>query len=236
MNNLISEYLAARVNAWSPTTLKSEAARLNALAGVIDKSAQALWDHLLTSQKPYSRVTSYTRVVAFYDWAIEEGRMPGPNLYKKFKKENARLFKHAYSKKIPDISMQDAEAKIAKIADRSIREKCLELLKNGMRFTESLTRDSNNMIVGKGGKKREVYGPVSSNVRSVSYFGVWAALRTVGLKPHDLRKIFATDLYRKGLDQVDVAAVMGWSNFQTAASYIAPSNSQKLRKVINERD
>lgn len=234
MRDLVTEYLKSRTNAWSDSTIKSEKSRLSSLLHVLDKSPQALWEHLLKSQKPYSRVTSYTRVAAFFDWAINEGRMPGPNLFKKFKKENARLFKNTYVKKIPDIGMGEAESKIVKIPDESIRAKCLELLKNGMRFTESFTRDENNIIVGKGGKRREVYGPRIVSPSKKSYYQIWAALARVGLKPHDLRKIFATDLYRKGLDQVDVTAVMGWNSFQTAASYIAPSNAEELRKVINE--
>ena len=233
MDSLISEYLKSKELAWTKSSRRSEKHRLNAVKDLIDGDPDRLWNYVFKKYKPYSRVTVWTRVSCFYDWAIQEGRIQGPNPYKKFRQKNARVFKNVYTKSYPKLSYAEAERRLHSILDRDIREKCLELLLNGMRYTESFTRDADNYITGKGGKRRRVYGFKPSGVFRGTYGKLRRELGRIGLKPHDLRKLFATNLYRKGLDPMDVAKVLGWNSFETAKSYIAPRKDEELERLIN---
>src|SRR5690606_10537223 len=154
--------------AWEETTKKSERSRLvSVLSALQDQNPETLWKHLeLKGIKPYSRVTTWTRVVSFVDWAISQKIITAEtNPYKDWRKKNARLFRHVYEKKSPSISLEEAKARIAKIQNPSIKHKALELLYSGLRYSESLTLDySNSSVIGKGRKGREVFiSPELSN-------------------------------------------------------------------------
>lgn len=230
MKNLIDSYIKDHELAWSQTTIKSERARLIQVADFLNKNPDYLWDCLnKRGIKPYSRVTIWTRVCNFWDWGIEHKHFEGSNPYKAWRQINARLFKNAYQRKTPEISLKDAEKRIAQINDSAIKLKAFELLRSGLRFTESLSPDS-DVVIGKGGKKRTIY--VSQTKYSGGYIKFWRELKKVGLKPHMLRKIKATDLLRKGMDQVTLCEVMGWSSFETARSYLAPLKKEEIKKFF----
>ena len=68
----------------------------------------------------------------------------------------------------------------------------------------------------------------------MSYSTLWRELKKVGLKPHDLRKIAGSKFVELGLNEYDLLKVMGWNNIETAKSYIAPKNSEKIRNTLKE--
>jgi len=175
-------------------------------------------------------------VSAFIDWAIEENKFDGPNLFAKWRKDNARLFKHQYKRQTPEISFEEARERLQNISDPDIRRKGLELLCSGVRWSESFTFDpSTKTVVGKGAKPRRVYMPEN---KGSDYKGTYSkflrGLRTVGLKPHLLRKLAATEFYNRGLNEFDLLQVMGWNSIETAKSYIAPKKEDEIEQLLDK--
>lgn len=101
---------------------------------------------------------------------------------------------------------------------------------NGLRFAESRTHKDGH-VVGKGSKIRETIHRDGPAVHA-SYSSVRQACKLLGVKPHDLRKAFATDLYRRGLREVEICAVMGWESFDTARAYVRPEEFDTIRRRI----
>lgn len=234
MTNLLEEYFTSKKYAWSPSTFKSERYRLLTISPLIDGIPERLWESL-KDKAPYSRLTTWVRACDYYDWLLEEGHKEGINPYRKFKKRNRRLFKNAYKRKTPKITYQEAIKRIQTISDNAVREKAMELLTNGFRYTESFFQDQDG-VTGKGNKWRRTFKECEgkSSDYKESYTKFYRALRKIGLRPHDLRKLFATECYRKGLSEVDLCEVMGWSSFETARSYIAAKKEEDIKRIIHE--
>jgi len=230
MQSLYEEYLDAKRLAWSESTLKSERRRLSRYFYVLEEGPAALWDATKTLA-PYSRKTLFIRVSAFYDWAVTTNQLT-ENPYKQWMAEHARLFKYVYNQKTPTLSFREAEEAVLTIPCKASCLKALQLLGGGLRWNESFNIDDGS-CTGKGGKVRKVFADPISYPFSYTHFR--KHLAAVGMKPHDLRKIRATDLARSGLREVDLCKVFGWSNLNTAKAYIAPINDQKLKELMNEK-
>lgn len=213
---LIEQYLADRRLAWAPSTQRSERHRLMAVAEHLDGNPETLWA-ALADLKPYARATAWTRVTDFWDWAITEGKVAAAaNRYQQFRKKNALQFKNAYTRQVPSINYEEAEARCQQLPAAS-RDKALQLLRGGLRFAESATlRDG--AVVGKGGKQRRVY--VDAVEFNQTYETFRQHLAVVGLKPHTLRKLFASKLVAEGANEFDLLQIMGWSSLTTASSYV----------------
>lgn len=226
----IEQYLKAHELAWSSNTLRSERARLLTRAKDLERLSPDQLYGLLAKEglSSYSIKTTFIRIKDFYRWAGL-----GDN-YARFMEENARLFKNAYKKERIEITYQEAKELINKIEDEAIRNLALDILRSGMRAQEALTR-SGSEVIGKGGKRRHVF--VANPLRTpgnVNYTNLYRALRKVGLKPHTLRKLAATELARRGLQAHDLCEVFGWSNINTAQNYLQPLTQEKIGKLINE--
>jgi integrase len=233
MKELIEKYVQYQEHSWSETTRRSERYRLLALESVLTGDLPAeLWEHLEKNYSSYSRVTGWTRVVSFYDWLLESGHKQGTNPYRIWRKRNARLFKHCYERKFPSIDYREAHRRIETIADGEIRSACLALLEGGLRISEIHTYDPGTATVrGKGGKRRKVYcEPFASIGRSDA--GLRASLALLGLKPHDLRKLRATELRKRGLKEEDFLKVFGWTSMETAKSYLRPMKDEELEAKL----
>lgn len=216
----MADYLQSKQLAWAPSTQKSEEARLSAVIDDLNGDAEALWKLLVSrDMAPYARLTTWIRVTNFWGYLNAQGHVRG-NPYQVFKEMNARLFKHTYQPKKPEISYEEAEARIKEIEDESIRRRALEILGSGMRWTESGTH-SHGGVSGKGSKNREVYVP---EVGGPEYHGTYQtfrrALGKVGLKPHDLRKLFLTKLVELGANEFELMEAAGWESISPARSYI----------------
>ena len=232
MNQMVEGYLQSKKYAWADSTFNSERRRLVPLTPFLDGVPERLWE-ALRNKAPYTRVTSWTRVCDFWSWMIEEGHRPGPNPYVAFRKKNRRLFKNAYRRKLPEITYKEASERIQEISDLGVREKALELLTFGYRWSESFNKEEGG-VIGKGNKWRPSFqeNEISSEASNVSYTRLYKALRKIGLRPHDLRKLAATEFYRRGLSEVDLCHVMGWESFNTAKSYVAPKKHEELKEII----
>ena len=233
MKELIEKYVNDQEHSWSVSTRRSERYRLRALESVLHGDVPTeLWKHLEENSGAYSRVTAWTRVVSFYDWLLEQGLREGANPYRIWRKRNARLFKHCYERRLPEIGFEEALRRVETIQDGAIRQACLVLLRGGLRISELNTFDAGtNTVLGKGGKRRRVYcGPFPAFGRSDAKLrGALALLR---LKPHDLRKIAATEFRRRGLKDEDLLQVMGWNSMETAKSYLSPLTEKEIEKKL----
>lgn len=231
----IAKYIEEHKNAWSPTTARSVRYTLQGVAEHIDGNPDKLWDYLQKHQAPYTRVTTWTRVIKYWSWVLEKGeKSHEDNLYSQFRKRNARSFKHTYERKPSSLSFQEVKSRLSKIEDEAVRKKALELLDTGMRYTESLTlRDG--VIVGKGGKRRDVLNMphVEGPVFDRSYQTFWRHLKTVGLTPHILRKVLANHLaHSDEFNLFDLCDLFGWADPKTARSYVAPKRKNKLKEKM----
>jgi len=232
MDELINRYIASKQYAWAPTTIKSEAHRLAAIADKLNGRPETLW-LALQDRAPYTRLTIWTRVSDFYDWMIEENLKEGPNEYKKWRKKNAKVFKNVYRKTKPEISYNEALRLIHTLENAGVRKRALEIIGSGVRYNEYRTHN-NGIVCGKGSKFRAVYKPeIIGKDYEGSYQAFRRALAKVGLKPHDLRKLFLTRLVELGANEFELCEVAGWASISTASSYIKV-NSDRTRRLVEQ--
>lgn len=221
----IEAYINSKQNAWAPSTLASESARLYCLVHLIATMQPAcLHAALKTKYAPYTLKTVFTRIAEFKQFV-------GDNSYKEFMQSNARLFKNAYTKKTVGMDFTEATSRIAEIANEPVRKIAELMLTTGLRVHEAMKYDGSGEVIGKGLKKR----PVFSNVRiteAPGYHTIRRELAKVGLCPHDLRKLAATKLADSGMRNVDLMEVMGWSSMETASSYLQTSATSRLAAQV----
>ena len=231
MQELIDRYIKDHKFAWASSTLASERSRLAKVAPLLSTSEdpQVIYNSVRCKLKPYAVQTLYTRLTHFYGWLLDEGLRTGPNVFARWRRKNRLLFQGAYKREKLDVTFDEAKIRIAGIQDEDTRNTAFSLLHTGMRIHE-LAKVSGNTVVGKGGKERKVYGEVPE-VR-VSQSRLRTALKTVGLKPHSLRKLFATRLARNGARPEDLCEVMGWSSIKTAYWYLQPRKEAELKQLV----
>jgi integrase len=231
MTNLIEKYITAHSLAWAPTTLTSERARLNAVANLIASGPRALYDARHECMKPYALKTLFIRLS---DFETHTGRNWG---YRRFMKENARLFKHAYTKEAFNVSRDQITTLLLSIESQPVRELAVAVLRNGLRYAELCSFDkTRGLVVGKGGKVRNLLAPelLPDQHPSKRQLGeLRRELGRIGIKPHMLRKAAATLLARGGMRSEDLLRVMGWSSLQTAASYLQPQQDAELARFAS---
>jgi integrase len=230
MESKIEQYIEEMKNRWAPSTLSSERHRLLGLKDNINGNPPHLWN-VLSQQSPYTRLTTWLRVSNFWGWLHPSEK---ENVYEGFKKKNARLFKNAYERKKPSISFEEAHSRIQSISDPQYRGWAMALLSGGMRVTESKTLDLGRVVVGKGSKRRQIYSTYIDGWEGAT--GLHAhtlrrRLSAVGLKPHDLRKLFATRIVERGGNAFELCGLMGWSSIETAQSYIG-LNEERISKLV----
>ena len=238
---LIETYINYHKNAWAPCTLKAEQSRLNAVFtnySAALATPESLYVALLPVMKRYSIKTLFIRLSDFYEWGIKRGLViQKENYYKTFLIEYANRFKHVYTPKKVDISYIEAQQRIATISNEyGLRNKAVQLLSTGMRFTESYTLKDEH-VLGKGEKRRRIFNiPVSTGVTpDVTYWPLYRALKKVGLTPHMLRKLAATQLARTNkFRPEDLCHIFGWSSIQTASIYLQPKKDSELNNLIKE--
>jgi integrase len=238
MNEWIDLYIESKKNSWAPSSMHTERSRLQGLTVDLLLDPAALYKYLVDQGlKPYAVKTKFIRAGDFLEWAMLTGRVPqGRNAIKDFMKSHANLFKNAYTKKPTKVDFAEARRRINKITDPECKRKALELLKTGMRYSESNTLTEDNMIVGKGGAGREV--PTAAGMKKVkfqkSYSALHYHLKKVGLTAHMLRKAHANELVRVGAKLPDLMALMGWKSIQTPASYLEAHSKNTLVDAFNQ--
>lgn len=224
---IVNQYVDDHRFAWAEVTQRDERYRLTAIASEVTGDAKQLWEYLeKKGTGKYTRKTIWTRVMCFWDWFLEKQNQGGKNAYRDFKRKYAQLFRNAYVRTSPDLSFQDARGRIERISDPASKRKALELLGSGCRFSESFTY-WDGYVVGKGDKPRAVYMPKVEGPEFVlGYHAFRLHLKEVGLKPHDLRKVWACTIADNGVDPWTLCDMAGWSNITTSMAYI---NNRKKR-------
>jgi integrase len=222
---------------WASTTQEKEGARLTKHVKLIDKSAQAVFLFLRDSgMKPYSIRTTMVRLGEFYQWLLDNGHRAGSNQFKLFFKTHANLFKYSYQPKRLAITFAEARERISKITKEPCRLAAMQMLEGGLRSCETETFDG-SAVIGKGSKPREVH--LSEELASFRYTGnynqLYYELKKVGLTPHMLRKLCATEFARQeGVTDVDLMEAFGWSSIQTSAVYRQPVVSERRADLFKK--
>lgn len=219
----VKQYIEYHNLAWSAATAKSERSRLKAVSPLLDGNPEALWDGI-KDKKPYTRLTIWTRVIHFHDWLKEHEYISTPNKYREFRRRNARLFKHCYKRRYPTITIAEARRRIDTLSNEAVKSKARAILDNGLRLSE-YERRAGAEVTGKGGKCRRIFAEISGHedVRPTTFR---RHLRSVGLKPHDLRKLALNRLVELGANVFELCEFAGWSNLNTAQNYIQASQSR----------
>lgn len=238
---LIKEFLKDQEYAWAASTRRSVQFALMGVASHLDGDPRKLFTYLTEHSAPYTRVTTWSRVTQLWQWCIDHGKIGATdvkrNPYSDFRRRYARSFKNVYVRKPTRLSLREARARVAQIGDAEDRAKALELLQTGMRYAESFTL-KDGYVIGKGGKVREIIGWQSED-RPVAYQKHYNTfrrnLKKAGLKPHELRKVFANHLVRKAnFETFDLCETMGWDSLETAKSYVAPARRETLRERVRK--
>lgn len=229
---MIDSFISSKIGIWADSMIRSERHRLNGIKHLLTNpiNPSELWKGMNTF-KPYTRLTTYVRVITYYDYVDKQTGSNNAAILRQWRKENGHLFRKKYIPSIPKISAEEAARDISAIKRPEIRNAANFILHSGIRSFELNNVTDDNVVIGKGGKQRRVYGGKVAD--KVPYHSLYRALKKVGLKPHDLRKIRATDLLRKGMSIVDLQHAFGWSNMQTATVYLAPLQEERIKALFD---
>lgn len=237
MKEKYQEYCQSKKNVWSSASFRSESMRLNKLLHLIDGDAPKLWE-AMADYHPNARATYWMRVSAFWNWRIENGQLTEPNPYKVFREKNPRLFRGVYKKDPCTIPFDELMVRISKEPNVAIRNKMIQVLESGMRWTESTTFDKEKgEVVGKGGLVRKIYvpeidGPIAG---PEMYSSVLRACKRIGIKgPHKLRSARLTDMAESGANMFDLMKFAGWKSPAVAQSYIE-ARDERVKALAERR-
>jgi integrase len=228
----IDQYLKFKENSWAPTTLEMERYRLQGLltVGELIASPGELYKTLKDKYKPYYLQVTFTRLSDFMTWGSKQ--LGWINPYSDFLKSNRNLFRNAYKSEELDVTYAEALKRIKGIEKPEIREAALDILHNGLRAHE-LNNIMGSHVIGKGGFLRPLMKEVKIGPRP-DRFKLHYELKKVGLKPHSLRKLFATRLLDAGMSLQDVCKVCGWKSIETVLRYAQPKSTENLRASVKK--
>lgn len=223
----------------SPKTVKSIKERLSALLnkGLLSNDANKMNKILTNNYSQRSKLATWSDLTKFYDYLQATKQVDPPNPFKKFKSLNKSLFKSDSNRQHINFTFDEAKEMISKIKDPRFMAKATELLHTGLRWQDSLSIDQNGYCVQKGGKKRKVFVigniPIgNSTLIKSNYHAFLKALKKVGLKPHDLRKIFANHCVKElGLNVYEIQRLLGHSSINTSQYYVSVNDDSLQEKL-----
>lgn len=229
---MIDSFIASKVGIWADSMIRSERHRLISIKHLLTNPVNPsdLWRGM-GSFKPYTRLTAYVRAITYYEYVDKQLGSENAKILRQWRKENGHLFRKKYIPSLPKISAEEAARDISAIRNSDVRAAADYILRSGIRAFELNSVTPDNVVIGKGGKQRRVYG--GKVAEKVPYHSLYRALKKVGLKPHDLRKIRATDLLRKGMSIVDLQHAFGWNHMQTATVYLAPLQEERIKAIFD---
>lgn len=225
----IEQYLAHNKERWNAMTLRTRRSHLNSMRACINGEPGFLWNHLEKHYSSYTRTILWTSIGAFWDWYAPRQQNP----YKNWKKSHAQRFKHSYERSPATMSYRDAKDKIERCLEGAARDRALYILNTGARWIESGVQEGFR-VRGKGGKIRRLL-PLEEGLKNanIAYRTFVRHLGKIGLTPHDLRKIYATELARRGATIYEICQLLGWEDINTALCYIGCTEDrfEELRRA-----
>ncbi len=224
MRALIEQYLNDHKTAWAETTYKTEWSRLMSVSDLLGSGPEKLFETVSQKMKPYSIKTLFIRIVKFEAWVGKE------TTYKDYLNKHRNRFKHAYKKEELDVTYDEAIRKIGSLPE-AYREFALGLIHTGVRISEAYSI-SNGRVTGKGGKSRRVFGSVATS--GITRSSLARALKSIGLKPHTLRKLCATKLASNGATPADLCKIFGWSSIGTSYAYLQSQDDNRLQELMSK--
>lgn len=237
LSELINCYLLSKRNAWARTSLKNERSRLNKHGPRVYEDPETVYEALRASGMcNHSIKTTFVRLGQFFQWLVDEDKIaPAKNPWKRFIKANALQFKYAYKTERLTVTFEEAKARIHTLED-PYKTASLLLLEGGLRYCELRTFDG-EQVIGKGSKPRSVY--LREELRSFrwngSYSALYVRLKEIGLKPHTLRKLCATQLSNQpGVSDIDICEVFGWESIETSKKYRQPKRRELLSGLLQK--
>lgn len=222
----VEDYILSKKYAWSETTQRSEKARLLANLDLINKGPAALYEE--SKLKPYTLKTLFIRAGELQSFIGDTS-----NSFKRYLKANALMFKNSYVRVKVPVTYEEARSQLAKLKDPKIKKVAVAILNSGLRASEAINYDGSGEVLGKGAKMRDVFVEENLKAEGVTYTKLYRALKPLGLKPHDLRKLAATKLAGSGLREADLMAVFGWTSLQTASYYLQSKQKDELKALVN---
>ncbi len=235
MKDLINEYIKSKKLAWARSSQKNELARLNKHGRNVMREPAEVYEELRKRMKNYSIKTTFVRLGQFLEWMIEADKItPMKNPWKKFLKTNALLFKHAYQSERLTVTYDEAKALVDSITEDQYRLAAQQLLEGGLRYCELRTFDG-EAVIGKGSKPRSVF--LRPDLKCFrfrgSYTPLYKRLKSLGLKPHTLRKLCATRFSSlPNVNDIDTCEVFGWESIETSKKYRQPKRREHLAQLM----
>lgn len=237
----IQKYIGSKMYSWSPTTIKSERAKLAKVASLLGEATnlsevatEAIYEALKANYSPYSLKQVMIRL------GEVEAFLNNTTKIKSWIKANSRLFRGVYERKAVSTSFEDAATALEAMPESKAKALAKWILNTGARSTEALNFDSEtNTVMGKGERIRHVLVMDTKlkypEAHGLTYIQFYRELKAhTGLTPHALRKLFATRLANSGASVQDLLYLLGWTNIQTASLYLQPRKEEALRELFNK--
>ena len=231
----VNDYILSKKNSWARTSKKNERYRLQAHGHNVFANPDDVYESLKKTMHPHSIKTTLVRLGQFYDYLVESDKIPpSKNLWKLFMKSNAMIFKHAYQIERLTVTFDQAKA-LVQLIEEPYRSAASQLLEGGLRYCELHTFNGER-VIGKGSKPRKVF--LREELKAFRYTGSYSALfvrlKAVGLKPHSLRKLCATEFSRHpDVKDQDTCAFFGWNDIGTSIKYRQSHNDERMSEMIS---
>jgi integrase len=234
-NELVDQYIKSKKLAWARTSQKNERARLNKHGSHVLDNPFEYYEVLKKRMKAYSIKSTFVRLGKFYEFLMDIEAIPmAKNPWKAFLTDNAMTFKYSYQPERLKVKFKEAQAKINSMPEYQYRMASRQMLEAGLRYCELRTFDGVK-VIGKGSKPRTVF--MSHELKSFRYTGsytpLYKSLVAVGLKPHSLRKLCATEFSRNpNVKDQDTCKFFGWSSIETSIKYRQPHDDSRMDDLI----
>jgi integrase len=228
----INNYLELKDKLWTNATYKSERARLMSNIDYLNMKPHDAYVALKAKGvAPYTIKTLFIRFASFFKVVH-----PKDTAFSQFLAENPQLFRNVYTRERAPCTFEEAKELIEKLPFDS-RYMANYMLKSGLRISEMyqvrVDQDGSLYVVGKGGKRRKVYMKETPK-HLVAKHEFAAELKKIGLKPHTLRKLLATELFKRDFKAQELCSIMGWSKLETALSYLQNRNESAIMSAMGD--
>lgn len=230
----INEYVDSKKLAWARSSQKNERSRLRYHGPHVLDDPLTYYNQIKGKMKANSIRTTFFRLGKLHEWMVENDKIPpSKNPWKKFLSDNALQFKHAYDIEVVTVTFDEAKNRISTL-EEPYRSASFQLLEAGLRYCELRTFDGDK-VIGKGSKPRSVF--LRQELKKFKYNGSYSALyvrlKALGLKPHTLRKLCATEFSRHpDVKDQDICKMFGWGSIETSIKYRQPHNDSKMREML----